>query len=129
MTLISAPYIFALALLLFLLSINVIRLRRKHKVKIFSGNKKELDLAIRAHGNFCEYSAFFLVLLIALEITDTAAWIIHSAALCFLLARCCHAYGLVFRETKIKSVSNFRVIGMALTFTAILFSASRLLGF
>lgn len=54
------------AVLLTGLSLNVSRLRMRHRISLGSGGHKALQLAVRAHGNALEQSLlFFLLLLIA----------------------------------------------------------------
>ena len=69
MLLITAFFSSILALIFYKLSINVIRLRRKYKVSLGSSKKhKDLEQAIRAHGNLSEFLPIGLILLACLEI-------------------------------------------------------------
>ena len=69
MLLITAFFSSILALIFYKLSINVIRLRRKYKVSLGSSKKhKDLEQAIRAHGNLSEFLPIGLILLACLEV-------------------------------------------------------------
>ena len=69
MLLITAFFSSILALIFYKLSINVIRLRRKYKVSLGSSKKnKDLNQAIRAHGNLSEFLPIGLILLACLEV-------------------------------------------------------------
>ena len=69
MLLITAFFSSILALIFYKLSINVIKLRRKYKISLGSSKKhKDLEQAIRAHGNLSEFLPIGLILLACLEI-------------------------------------------------------------
>ncbi|KTC91110.1 MAPEG family protein [Fluoribacter dumoffii] len=105
--------LFALAYIF--LSIYVVSLRRKHKVIIGSKEFIDLEMAIRAHGNFAEYVPFTLILLFCAE-ANNANWILLLALiLFFVIGRIFHAYAFLAEKHHLK----FRVRGMILTFTVI----------
>jgi uncharacterized protein len=87
-----------LAIWLIGLSLNVSRLRLKHKVSFGDGGHKDLAVAIRAHGNSLEQVLLFAVLLIALTLRhpdspDGVVWLVGV----FLAARLLHTLA-VFRR-------------------------------
>lgn len=49
------------------LTLNVINLRRQNEVSLGDGGRKDLQQAIRSHGNFAEYVPLGLILLGCLE--------------------------------------------------------------
>ncbi|VEB34748.1 MAPEG family protein [Legionella cherrii] len=97
------------------LSARVITLRRKYKVRVGSNELVDLEMAIRAHGNFVEYVPFTLILLFCAE-ANKANWMVLLALIfLFILGRIFHAYAFLAKEHHLK----FRVRGMILTFSVI----------
>ncbi|MBV1775484.1 MAPEG family protein [Burkholderiaceae bacterium DAT-1] len=105
-----------LALILFVLSARIVALRFKHRVGIGDGNLPELALAIRAHGNFIEYTPFALLLLACNELNHAPLWLLHVAGLILILARLSHALAI----SQSRGVSIKRTFGMIGTFTVLL---------
>jgi uncharacterized membrane protein YecN with MAPEG domain len=64
---ITAIYAAILTFVYVKLTLNVISLRRENKVSLGDGDIKELQQAIRSHGNFAEYVPLGLILLACLE--------------------------------------------------------------
>jgi hypothetical protein len=103
----------ALGALYIRLAFAVIALRRKHKVRLGTGQHHDLEATVRAHANFAEYVPFTLVLLVISEI-NAAPWPLSAAAAALLLyGRFTHADAL--RQDNIPR----RVRGMKATFAAI----------
>ena len=119
MSLIYSSYLGAfLGITLFLLSINVIRFRRKHGLAFGDGGNEDLLRATRAHSNFCEYSPLFLILFLILELKTFNHYALLALEIFFIIARLLHAYSMLFFEPKYKSV-KFRQVGMIMTFIAL----------
>ncbi|KTC80585.1 glutathione S-transferase [Legionella cherrii] len=94
------------------LSARVINLRRKYKVRVGSNEFVDLEMAIRAHGNFVEYVPLTLILLFCAE-ANKANWMVLLALIfLFILGRIFHAYAFLAKEHQLQ----FRVRGMILTF-------------
>jgi len=91
---IAAGYAAVLAMLMAVLMLAVIRLRRKLKVGLGDGGIKELQCAIRAHGNAIETIPMFLILLALLEANGGKPVFLHACGLIFVAARVFHAYAL-----------------------------------
>ncbi|NVK24535.1 MAG: MAPEG family protein [Gammaproteobacteria bacterium] len=115
----TAFYAGLLGLLYVVLSIRVIKLRKRYKIGINSGQEKELERAIRVHGNFSEYVPMALFLILLLEINQTSSWILHTLGAAILVGRILHAMGL----DKSAGVTIYRTLGMVLTFLTILVAA------
>ena len=102
-----------------LLSINVIRKRRQHKLGIGTGRNKSVDRTMRVHANFAEYVPFALLLITLLELKKANAMLLSALCSVLLVGRLVHAFGV--------SMENERFIctvsGMVMTFTAILTAA------
>ena len=102
-------------LLLILLSVRVIRQRRRSKVALGDAGKPEMQRAMRVQANFSEYAPLALLLLALAELQGLDPLILHGLGLSLLLGRLLHAFG-VAREPE---NFGFRVAGMVLTFAAI----------
>ena len=114
------PLFSALFALFFVaLSLNVIRLRHRHKVELGTGHNQSLERAMRVHANFAEYVPLSLLLILTLEINQANPAILAGLCLALLLGRLIHAFG-VSRE---KEQLVYRVTGMILTFGVLLSAA------
>lgn len=107
-----------LAALFVLPSLRVIGARRRHQAALGAPHR-ELEQAVRAHGNFAGYAPLGLA-----ESPGLAPLALHALGLALLAGRVSHAWG-ISREPE---VLRFRVVGMALTFTVIGVAAALLLG-
>ncbi len=119
--LISLFYASVLAIIFLLLSWRVVALRRDLRVGLGSGGQKQLELAVRAHGNFSEYVPLALIVLLLLESgTATPVWLLHLLGGMLLVGRVLHGLlGLNLGEGK--SVGRFW--GTLLTWLMLLASA------
>lgn len=104
----------ALAYFFVIMSGFVILRRRKKKIRFFGGDDSEMQAAMRAQGNFAEYTPIFLILMLALEYNDFSHLLLHLAGIGFCLGRLSHSYSLLFHEKN--GDYKFRIAGMALTF-------------
>jgi uncharacterized protein len=94
----SAPIAAVLALLLTALSLNVSRLRLRYKVSFGSADHKDLEVAVRAHGNALEQSLLFIALLMCLEgLPSASGSFIFVHGLMFIGARVLHALAIFNR--------------------------------
>ncbi|MDT8311855.1 MAG: MAPEG family protein [Methylophaga sp.] len=106
---ITALYASLAAFLIVKLSLGVIKLRRKHKVRLGDGGVDELQTAIRIQANAIEYIPITLLLILLLEMANVSWWIIHLAGITLLAGRLIHAAGLKNHDLK------KRVLGMQIT--------------
>ena len=105
-----------LALIFYKLSINVIKLRRKYKISLGSSKKhRDLEQAIRAHGNMSEFLPIGLILLACLEVNHIPKIIVFICGLFFLVGRYLHATSFLKEEIN----SSHRVLGMKITLWSI----------
>lgn len=107
---ITALYASLCALWIVKLSLNVIRLRRQHRVMLGDGGHADLQAAIRTQGNATEYIPIILILMIMLEWAGAFWWLIHLAGIVLLTGRFIHASALKQADGK------RRVLGMKFTF-------------
>lgn len=95
------------------LAYNVIRLRRAKQISVGDGGDKELQYAIAAHANFCQYAPSGLLLLLIVESTKiTPQPFVHVVGALLLAGRILHAYAFVTVPHSFK----LRIMGMMGTF-------------
>jgi len=111
---VSVVYIVFSAFLIFHLSMQVIKLRRKHKVRLGDAGHSDLINAISAQSNAIEYLPIALLLLLGLEINTANIIIIHVCGITLLLGRLVHARAMRTDNLKL------RVTGMQITFYVII---------
>jgi uncharacterized protein len=104
-----------LALVFVSLSVRVIDKRRKLKVTLGDGGDRALQRLQRVHGNFAEYTPLALLLMTLGELQGASAVVLHTLGIMLVGGRVVHAWG-VGREPE---ASGARVLGMALTFSAL----------
>lgn len=114
-----------LILLLISLSGLVVRLRRRHMVGFGDGGNAQLTATGRAFGNASEYAPVGLAALILLALIGAPALMVHGVGATLLTGRVVHALGLLFQ----KGPSLGRVLGMILTWLALLAAAVGLIAF
>ena len=94
---ITAPSFFytgLLGLLLIALSVNVVRARRRYRVRLGTGTEEGMQQAVRVHANFTEYVPLAAVLLILCEVSDLPTAAVHGAGIVLVTSRVLHAWGL-----------------------------------
>jgi uncharacterized protein len=97
------------------LAIQVIRLRRNHKVSTGEGGHHDLTHAIRAHGNCAEYLPISLILLGLAELNQGETWVLAGFAGLIVAGRAFHALAYLGKTAHLPR----RILGMKLTFIAI----------
>ncbi len=97
-------------ILYLLLSVNAAMTRRRSGLAIGEKDNENLARAVRAHGNFSEYTPLFLISFVLLESVQASSNYLILVGLFFLLGRIFHAYSMFSRK------ELFRALGMILTF-------------
>ena len=120
---ITSIYASLLAFIYIKLSINIIELRRTHKVSLGHKNHKDLEQAIRAQGNFIEYVPLGLILLSCLELNKIHPIIVFLLGGLLLVGRFLHAKS--FTMPTIDKAK--RIQGMKCTFWSIRLMAAMLI--
>jgi len=101
-----------LSVLYFRMSLNVIRLRKKHKISYGYGSNNEIIGPVSAHGNFMAYVPILLVLLYLFERSALfPTFLIYMFGVTIFLGRLLHYWGVSAEKTNFKQ----RVVGMHLT--------------
>ena len=106
-------------ILLLVLSLLVVRQRRRHKVALGDGGVPELAQAIRAFGNATEYVPAAMVGIAVLAMVEAPPLAVHLTGLLLFVGRGLHAFGL----SRSGGYSTGRFWGTALTWLALLLMA------
>jgi uncharacterized membrane protein YecN with MAPEG domain len=120
---ITGLYSALLAFIYIKLSLNVISLRRVHKVSLGHKNHKDLEQAIRAQANFIEYVPFGLILLSCLEVNKVHPLIVFTLGGLLFIGRFLHAKSFTIPGTE----TSKRVQGMKCTFWSMRLMAAMLI--
>ena len=110
-----------LSLFMLILAVRVLDLRGSPVTKPFHKpdrqiNPQDLERAIRGHGNLIEYAPLFLILMLALELSDASKTILYVCGIIFTLGRLMHGVAFSF----MKKNGYLRIGGMSLTFIGFL---------
>jgi hypothetical protein len=103
--------LFALAQIV--LSLRIVKLRKRHKVSLGDGGVAELQAMMRVHGNFTETVPMALILIAIAEFSGAPFWMLYALGVLMLVSRAAHAYGLLTPP----GYGRGRFVGMVLTFT------------
>ena len=115
---ITLTFAAVLSLFMIVLSFRVLDLRGSPVTKFFHKRNREinpndLERAIRGHGNLIEYAPLFLILMLALELSDASETLLYISGIIFSLGRFMHGIAFSFMKKNV----FLRIGGMALTFT------------
>lgn len=113
---VSTLYIGLNALIMFILSILVVRARIQTGVEVGDGGKEELIKAQRAHGNNVEYVPISLLILIAVELAGAPVWLLHGLGGGLTVARIAHGIGMHMSTGR----SPGRALGASLSWLVLL---------
>ncbi|MEO0973316.1 MAG: MAPEG family protein, partial [Pseudomonadota bacterium] len=86
-TLITSLYAALCTVLLIALGGRISMYRRRHRIGVGSGSNKDLELAIRAHGNAVETIPLGLLLLLLFEVNGAPHLAVHAFGAVFTAAR------------------------------------------
>jgi len=92
----SVSILFTIIFIIFYLVLTVftIKARRSTRIAYGDGNNKKLIRAIRAHGNFFEFTIFFIISSFLLEALDADSIYLLIVNIIFVLGRVSHAYSM-----------------------------------
>ena len=113
---ITAGYLAVLALLYAALSMQVVRLRQRHRAAFSDGDSAELRSAIRAHAHFAEYVPITALMVAMLEMSGVSALRVHLLMGALLVARLLHPLGMYAKPNTL-SFRIGRIGGMTITIT------------
>ncbi len=109
--------------LMLVLSVMVVRLRRKHRVALGDEGIPELARAIRAFGNAAEYVPAALGAVAVLAVVGAPPLAVHIVGILLFSGRVAHAVGL----SNSGGASIPRAVGIVLTWLAYIFAGAALL--
>jgi uncharacterized protein len=91
---VTSLYAIPLAVIYFILLMQVIMARSSLAVSIGDAGNQDLHERIRRHGNFVEWVPFILILLLLAEARGTGAIWLHAAGALLTIGRILHPFGL-----------------------------------
>lgn len=103
-----------LVLLLIALSINVSRLRLRYRISFGTGVHKDLEAAVRAHGNTLEQVPVFVLLLLLTEWQSTPTPWLAGVALVFFAARLLYTFAVFSRRLPLRQLAHAVSVVLAL---------------
>jgi uncharacterized membrane protein YecN with MAPEG domain len=86
-----------LAILFFVLSIRVVKMRGTG-ISLGDGGNPAMLRRIRGHANFAEYVPLILLMMAMLELSKFSIYLLHALGITLLVARLLHGYALSFTE-------------------------------
>lgn len=96
---VSLGYAGVLGLWFLVLSIRVIQGRMgPGNPSLGDGGNPQMLRRIRAHGNFAEYVPLILALIVFLELSGMAKWVIHVLGASLFVGRLLHGYAFALTE-------------------------------
>ena len=106
-----------LSVFMIVLAVRVLDLRGSPVTKSFHKPDRQIDpndleRAIRGHGNLIEYAPLFLILMLALELSDASVTLLYMSGIIFTLGRLMHGIAFSFMKKNV----FLRIGGMVLTF-------------
>jgi uncharacterized protein len=96
----------ALALLLTGLSLHISRLRIRYRMSFGDGGHKDLQVAIRAHGNALEQSLLLIMLMLLMELLRPGWSVIAIVGIAFVAARVLHAVAIFSRQLLLRQIAH-----------------------
>jgi uncharacterized protein len=120
MLIISGITACTLTLLLTALSVNISRLRMRYRISFGHGNQRDLEIAIRAHGNSLEQSLLFLLLLVIAESLQLPNHLLTSIAIGFVAARILHAAAISMRMLLARQIAHVASLLLQLSCCALI---------
>lgn len=120
---ITALYVALFLLLMLALAANVVRWRVKAKVSLGDGGNKDLNAAIRCHGNAAEYVPLVLIAMALVEMLGASNTAMHLYGSIFLAGRLLHPIGL----SQPRKVNKLRQLGVLFSWIVMLALAIHLI--
>ena len=106
---ITAFYASILAALICWLIINVVKARRKNKIRYGDGGVDEMLIVRSAHSNATETIPIALILLFFLEFNGSYLWLVHIFGIALISGRIIHCKAILSNTLK------GRTLGMKIT--------------
>lgn len=103
---ISGITICFLTVLLTGLSLNISRLRIRYRVSYGHADHRDLEVAVRAHGNCLEQTLLFVLLLVIAELLQSPGQMLAVLAMVFTAARSLHALAIFTRQLLARQIAH-----------------------
>jgi uncharacterized membrane protein YecN with MAPEG domain len=109
---ISSIYIGLLGLILFKISLETIKGRRKHQISLGPGDEDQIQAVVSAHSNFVAYAPFLAIMLFLHDsYFPIPKLIIHLVGIVTVLGRWFHFQAMISPKMNFK----MRVLSMHMT--------------
>lgn len=95
-----------LTILLTGLSLNISRLRISHRVSYGHADHRDLEVAIRTHGNCLEQTLLFVLLLVIAELLQSPGQVLTVLAVVFAAARSFHVLAIFTRQLLARQIAH-----------------------
>lgn len=96
------------------LSLNISRLRIRYRVSFGHASHRDLEVAVRAHGNGLEQSMLFIALLLIAELLHSPVHLLVVTAVSFAVARCLHVVAIFMRLLLLRQIAHVTSLLMQL---------------
>lgn len=110
-----------LTILLTGLSLNISRLRIRHRVSYGHADHRDLEVAVRAHGNCLEQTLLFVLLLVIAELMSSPSDLLVVLAVGFAAARILHVVAIFTRQLLARQIAHVLSMLMQLACCAVIF--------
>ena len=122
---VSAITLALLAVLLIALSLNVSRLRLRHRASYGEAGHKDLLVAVRAHGNTLEQTLLFFALLLCAELaTGQSRAVLGGIATAFMAARLLYVAAVFGRRLPLRQAAHGLSVLLQLALVAIILASA-----
>lgn len=95
-----------LTILLTGLSLNISRLRIRYRASYGHADHRDLEVAVRAHGNCLEQTLLLMALLVIAELMQSPSHLLAAIALSFAAARILHAVAIFTRQLLARQIAH-----------------------
>lgn len=117
----TAWIVVTLTVLITVLSLQVSRLRLRHRVTWGDGGQKDLSIAIRTHGNTLEQSLLFLAMLLCHALLPAASTgAVAAIGGMFVAARLLYWLAVQTRRLPLRQVAHLTSVGCQLALAIII---------
>jgi uncharacterized protein len=118
---ISGLTICFLTVLLTGLSLNISRLRIRYRISFGDGGRRDLEVAVRAHGNGLEQSILFILLLVIAESMQSPSNGLIVMAISFVASRGLHAIAIFKRWLLARQIAHVSSVLVQLVCSGLIF--------
>ena len=103
------------------LSLNISRLRIRYRASYGNADHRELEVAVRAHGNCLEQTLLFMALLVIAELMQSPSYVLAVLAVGFAAARILHAMAIFTGQLLARQIAHVISLLMQLSCSGMIF--------